>query len=39
MLVGGEREEGVQYMAAAMVEGYVSGDSEGVVVVECMEAS
>ena len=39
MLVGGEREEGVQYMTAAMVKGYVSGGSEGVVVVECMEVS
>ena len=33
-----EREEGVQYVAAAM-KGYLSGDLEGVVVVECMEAS
>ena len=37
--MGGEKEEGVQYMTVAMVNGYVSGDSEGAVVVECMEVS
>ena len=37
--MGGEREEEMQYMAAAMVKGYLSGDSEEVVVVGSMEAS
>ena len=37
-LVGGEKEERMQYMTAVIVKGYVSGDSE-VVVIGCMEAS
>ena len=38
-LVGGEREEGVQYMTAAIMKGHLSGDLEEVVVIGCMEAS